>query len=314
LRIQLLDEERLPMFATGSSAPNDRARLLLTKVAPVLARLPEDIAMIGHTDATPYVGGGKTNWELSTERANATRRLLTDAGLAESRVTRVTGLADRDPLLPADPFAAENRRIAIIVLNEKPRTAVPTGQPSGVSPVLPASPGGTATTTSGTTTSGAPPVAPTPLTSPQSPAMQMPSGQPQPGQIPANRFPSGPSGQLPQSGRLPQVTKLPQATQPPQSAQPLVESPVGLPPPVLPPAAQSPPSRAAVQPRGGALPPASTPAGAAQSASTPSPRVQPPVERTPLDDPPSDAPFANAPFSKPPFAPPNGQASQSLPP
>ena len=122
LRIQLLDEDRLPMFATGSAAPNDRAGLLLAKVAPVLMRLPEAIAVVGHTDAAPYAGTGKTNWELSTERANATRRLLTDKGLAESRVSRVTGLADRDPLVPADPLAAANRRIAIIVLRgtEKP--------------------------------------------------------------------------------------------------------------------------------------------------------------------------------------------------
>jgi len=125
LRIQLLDEDRLPMFATGSSTPNERARLLLAKVAPVLMRLPEDIAVVGHTDAAAYSGNGKTNWELSTERANATRRLLTDAGLAESRVSRVTGLADRDPLLPADPLAAANRRIAIIVLRGTEKLAEP---------------------------------------------------------------------------------------------------------------------------------------------------------------------------------------------
>ena len=124
LRIQMLDEDRSPMFATGSSTLNERAQLLLAKVAPVLMRLPEDIAVVGHTDATPFAGSGKTNWELSTERANATRRLLVDAGLNEARISRVTGLADRDPLLPADPFAAANRRIAIIVLRGGKR---PTG-------------------------------------------------------------------------------------------------------------------------------------------------------------------------------------------
>ena len=56
LRIQILDEDRQPMFATGSAAPNERARLLLQKVAPVLMRLPEDISIAGHTDATPYHG------------------------------------------------------------------------------------------------------------------------------------------------------------------------------------------------------------------------------------------------------------------
>jgi len=116
LRIQLLDEERLPMFATGSSVMNERGRRLLQKIAPVLAALSEPIAITGHTDAAPYKGDGKTNWELSTERANATRRLLSDAGLVEGRVRSVTGNADRDPLLPADPLAAANRRIAIVVL------------------------------------------------------------------------------------------------------------------------------------------------------------------------------------------------------
>ena len=99
LRIQIMDEVKLPMFATGSAVPNDRARALLMKVAPFLQKLPEAISIAGHTDAAPYAGLGKTNWELSAERANATRRLLTDAGLAETRIQTVTGHADRDPLL-----------------------------------------------------------------------------------------------------------------------------------------------------------------------------------------------------------------------
>jgi chemotaxis protein MotB len=116
LRIQILDEDRSPMFTTGSAAPNERARLLLQKVAPVLMRLSESISIAGHTDATPYRGTDKSNWELSTERANATRRLLLESGLQEGRIRSVTGNADRDPLLPKDPTAAANRRIAIVVL------------------------------------------------------------------------------------------------------------------------------------------------------------------------------------------------------
>ena len=121
LRIQLLDAERQPMFDTGSAAITDRAQSLLRKVAPVVAKLSQDITVSGHTDAAPYKGGDKTNWELSSERANATRRLLAESGLAERRFRSVTGNADRDPLLPADPFAAANRRIAIVVL----RSALP---------------------------------------------------------------------------------------------------------------------------------------------------------------------------------------------
>ena len=116
LRIQLLDEDHKPMFALGSSDLADRARELIAKTAPVLAKLTEPISIAGHTDAAPYKGGGKTNWELSAERANTTRRLLVEAGLPESRIRSVSGNADRDLLLPADPMAAANRRIAILVL------------------------------------------------------------------------------------------------------------------------------------------------------------------------------------------------------
>ena len=118
LRIQIMDEDKLPMFTTGSAVPNDRARALIQKVAPFLQKLPEAISIAGYTDATPYAGIGKTNWELSSERANATRRLLTDSGLADKRVRTVTGHADRDPLVPGDPLAAANRRIAIVVLRD----------------------------------------------------------------------------------------------------------------------------------------------------------------------------------------------------
>jgi chemotaxis protein MotB len=118
LRIQIMDEDKLPMFTTGSAVPNDRARALIQKVAPFLQKLPEAISIAGYTDATPYAGLGKTNWELSSDRANATRRLLTDSGLADNRVRTVTGHADRDPLVPGDPLAAANRRIAIVVLRD----------------------------------------------------------------------------------------------------------------------------------------------------------------------------------------------------
>lgn len=130
LRIQIMDEDRRPMFATGSAAPNDRARLLLQKVAPVLLKLSEDISIAGHTDATPYPGQQRTNWELSANRANATRRVLVEAGLPQSRIRNVTGNADRDPLLPAEPTAAANRRIAIVVLRAHGAQQTPPGSAS----------------------------------------------------------------------------------------------------------------------------------------------------------------------------------------
>jgi chemotaxis protein MotB len=118
LRIQIMDEVKLPMFASGSAVPNERALELLRKVVPFLQKLPEPISIAGYTDATPYTGVGKSNWELSSERANATRRLLTESGLPDTRIRTVTGHADRDPLLPGEPLAPANRRIAIVVLRE----------------------------------------------------------------------------------------------------------------------------------------------------------------------------------------------------
>jgi len=137
LRIQILDEDRSPMFATGSAAPNERAAMLLQKVTPVLLRLNEGVSIAGHTDATPYKGTDRSNWELSVERANATRRLLAQAGLPEGRIRNVTGNADRDPLLPANPTAAANRRIAIVVLRNYPTTAAQRQTASLAPPVAP---------------------------------------------------------------------------------------------------------------------------------------------------------------------------------
>ena len=101
LRIQIRDADAKPMFPFGSAVPNDKARLLLQKVAPVLARLTQDISIAGHTDAAPFAGAGRTNWELSADRANATRRLLVDAGLQETRIRSVTGNAERDLAVPS---------------------------------------------------------------------------------------------------------------------------------------------------------------------------------------------------------------------
>ncbi len=119
LRVQLLEADGQPMFTTGGIAPTDRARQMILRVAQAAARLPNPIQVTGHTDSTPFRGGGsRSNWDLSTERANATRRMLSEAGVAEARIRGVTGMADRDPLLPQQPQAAGNRRVAITLLRE----------------------------------------------------------------------------------------------------------------------------------------------------------------------------------------------------
>ncbi|UPY36370.1 flagellar motor protein MotB [Sediminicoccus sp. KRV36] len=119
LRVQLLEADGQPMFAAGGAAPTERARQMIQRVAQAAARLPNPIQVTGHTDSTPFRGGGaRSNWDLSAERANATRRLLSEAGVAEARIRGVTGMADRDPLLPQQPQAAGNRRVAITLLRQ----------------------------------------------------------------------------------------------------------------------------------------------------------------------------------------------------
>ena len=116
LRIQVVDAEARQMFALGGAVPTPRVRNLMQKVVPVLAALPNAISIAGHTDSRSYRGQDKGNWELSADRANATRRILVDAGLSDDRIRSVTGNADRDLLVPGDPFNPANRRITIIVL------------------------------------------------------------------------------------------------------------------------------------------------------------------------------------------------------
>jgi len=123
LRIQLVDQEQKSMFPSGSAQMNDQTRLLLQKISQVVSKLPNKLSITGHTDATPFrTQNGYGNWELSSDRANASRRALIDAGVDPHRITQVIGKADQDPLLPADINNASNRRISIVLLRDKPAT------------------------------------------------------------------------------------------------------------------------------------------------------------------------------------------------
>jgi chemotaxis protein MotB len=121
LRIQIVDQDKLSMFPLGSSEMDDSAHRLMNLVAQVVQKLPEKIAITGHTDATPYAQSASYgNWELSVDRANASRRELLGNGVAAERIARVVGVADRDPLIPDQPRAASNRRISIVLLRTAP--------------------------------------------------------------------------------------------------------------------------------------------------------------------------------------------------
>ena len=120
LRIQLVDQEGRSMFQEGSAVPNDRAKVLLKAVAKVINQLPNRISISGHTSAS--AGGAKpaSDWALSSSRADASRQILQAAGVDPDRVYQVAGKAGSDPLYPDDPLLPGNRRIAIVLLREKP--------------------------------------------------------------------------------------------------------------------------------------------------------------------------------------------------
>ena len=148
LRIQIVDEKNRPMFDSGSAVVQPHMRELLHEIAQVLSDVPNRLTLEGHTDAQPFAAGdrGYGNWELSSDRANASRRELVAGGLADDRVLRVQGLASSQPFDAADPRGASNRRISIIVMNREaedrmfqtaPEAAVvPPPLPEPVAPIV----------------------------------------------------------------------------------------------------------------------------------------------------------------------------------
>jgi chemotaxis protein MotB len=121
MRIQLVDQDGRSMFDPGSSEPTARVQRLLGEVARSIAPMSNRISISGHTDAQPFTGpGGYSNWDLSSARANAARRILEDNGLPQNRIAQVSGKAGSDPLYPDNPFASTNRRITIMMLKEAP--------------------------------------------------------------------------------------------------------------------------------------------------------------------------------------------------
>ncbi|RTL43956.1 MAG: motility protein MotB [Burkholderiales bacterium] len=126
LRIQIVDEGNRPMFDSGSAVVKPYMRELLRELGSVLTEVPNRLTVEGHTDAQPFPGGDKgySNWELSADRANASRRELVAGGLSEARMLRVQGLAASKLLDAKDPNGALNRRISIIVMNRDAEDAV----------------------------------------------------------------------------------------------------------------------------------------------------------------------------------------------
>jgi chemotaxis protein MotB len=139
LRIQLVDQDKSPMFPLGSADMLDPARKLMAQVAQVIVKLPNKITITGHTDSTQYALGAKyTNWELSADRANATRREFQNDGVPTDRLTRVIGMADQDPIDKSDPSDPQNRRISIVLLRENQDNPPASTQAAAAKPAPPA--------------------------------------------------------------------------------------------------------------------------------------------------------------------------------
>jgi chemotaxis protein MotB len=125
LRIQIVDEQNRPMFALAKAELQPYTRDILDVLGVVLNEVPNKIGLSGHTDSTPYMSdAGYSNWELSADRANASRRELVRGGLADDKILRVVGLASAAHLDRKDPFNPINRRISIIVMNKRTEEAV----------------------------------------------------------------------------------------------------------------------------------------------------------------------------------------------
>ncbi|SFN25284.1 chemotaxis protein MotB [Candidatus Pantoea varia] len=126
LRIQIIDSQNRPMFKTGRAEVEPYMRDILRAIAPILNDIPNRISLAGHTDDFQYANGDKgySNWELSTDRANASRRELVTGGLDSGKILRVLGMADTMSLKNRGGNDAVNRRISLLVLNHDTEAAI----------------------------------------------------------------------------------------------------------------------------------------------------------------------------------------------
>ena len=121
LRVQIVDEQNRPMFNSSKADMQPYARKILQEIGKVLNGVNNKVSLSGHTDAVPYAGGeaGYSNWELSSDRANASRREMIAGGMDESKIVRVVGLGSASLFDKDNPFNPTNRRISIIVMNKQ---------------------------------------------------------------------------------------------------------------------------------------------------------------------------------------------------
>lgn len=120
LRIQIIDRDGEPMFPSGSAQMYQKTRNLLSAITDVIKPLDNEVSIRGHTDSIPYSSSANyTNWELSSDRANASRRVMLNANFPKDRLNNVMGKADTELLITEDPTDPRNRRLTIILLREE---------------------------------------------------------------------------------------------------------------------------------------------------------------------------------------------------
>ena len=126
LRIQIIDEQNRPMFDTSSAELKPYSKVILREIGLALNAVPNKVSFSGHTDAAQFGGGEKgfSNWELSANRANASRREMISGGMDENKVLRVVGLSSTVLFDKNDPLSSANRRINIVVLNKRTEEAM----------------------------------------------------------------------------------------------------------------------------------------------------------------------------------------------
>lgn len=121
LRIQIVDDQKRPMFDIGKSKVKPYMQEILREIGSAIKDADNPISLTGHTDSTPYGMGerGYSNWELSSDRANSSRRELIAGGMPDGKIKRVSGMASTDLLVPTDSVNPVNRRIAIVVMTRE---------------------------------------------------------------------------------------------------------------------------------------------------------------------------------------------------
>ena len=126
LRIQIIDEQNRPMFDTSSAELKPYSKEILREIGKALNAVPNKVSFSGHTDAAQFSGGerGFSNWELSANRANASRREMIAGGMDENKVLRVVGLSSMVLFDKNDPLSPANRRINVVVLNKRTEEAM----------------------------------------------------------------------------------------------------------------------------------------------------------------------------------------------